>query len=205
MRPALGLEEDGATSREVPEFGSKMSSKSSHRAVRSGALLALAGVLTGCGATGLDWVAEPETPARQSETVNMSRAVVLPAGPASVAALEEQEPAPDARPRLSHTVTLGEIEAVPPSASAGASAPGVSVTINNYTSVNAASPGYGYGYANVGFARSQPSFSLSGGVGSASRLSGSGPQAGQNWPSIADHGSSFPLRSAPASAWSRTQ
>jgi hypothetical protein len=203
MRLALGLEEDGATSREVPEFGSKMSSKPSHRAVRSGALLALAGALSGCGATGLDWVAESETPARQAETVNMSRAVVYPAGPASVAALEEQEPASDARPRLSHTVTLGEIEAVPPSATAGASAPGVSVTINNYTSVNAASPAYGY--ANVGFARSQPSFSLSGGVGSASRASGSGLQAGQNWPSIADHGSSFPLRSAPASAWSRTQ
>jgi hypothetical protein len=191
--------------RPEPKNGSiwcRMSSPPSHCAARVGLLLALAGVgAVGCGATGLDWVAESETPPRSSDHEYLAAPRAPEPGP--VTAATEQEPAAEAHPRLSRTVTLGEIDVAPvaqgPAPVAG---PGVSVTINNYTSTG--SSGAGYGYAGFGYARSQPSFSR-GAVNGASRSSSSGPQAGQNWPSIADHGSSFPYRSAPASPWARTQ
>src|SRR5450755_2130720 len=57
--------------RPEPKNGSiwcRMSSPPSHCAARVGLLLALAGVgAVGCGATGLDWVAESETPPRSSD------------------------------------------------------------------------------------------------------------------------------------------
>jgi hypothetical protein len=179
-----------------------MSSKPSHSAVRIGLLLTLAALASGCGATGLAWVAESDSPSASGsgEHVDMSSPVVGVArasGPSSISAATEPDPEPtaEARPRLNHTVTLGEVYALPPSDAPGAApGSGVSVTINNYT--NVASPaGYGYGYTSFGYGRGSSGFSGSG----AARSSTSGPQAGQNWPAIADHGSSFPLRSAPAS------
>jgi len=180
-----------------------MSSLPSHCAARVGLLLALAGVgAVGCGATGLDWVAESETTPRASDHEYLAAPRAPESGP--VTATTEEEPATEGRPRLSRTLTLGEIDVAPvaqgPAPVAGS---GVSVTINNYTSVGSSGAGYD-GYAGFGYARSQPSFSR-GAVGGASRSSSSGPQAGQNWPSVADHGSSFPYRSAPASPWARTQ
>ena len=170
-----------------------------------GSLLGSLFLLGGCGATGLDWVADSEVPARASEPASMSRAVEpQPATQAPIPAQAEPDAVAEARPRLNHTVTLGEIEVLPPS-SGGAAAPGagVSVTINNYTTV--AAPGAGYGYAGFGYARSQPGYSTGSAASSAARSSASGPQAGQSWPSIAEHGSSFPYRSAPASPWARSQ
>jgi hypothetical protein len=156
----------------------------------------------GCGATGLDWVAESETPPRASD--HEYRAAPRAPEPSPVTATTEEEPASEAHPRLSRTVTLGEIDVAPVAdGAAPVTGSGVSVTINNYTSVG--SSGAGYGYAGFGYAHSQPSFSARGAVNGASRSSSSGPQAGQNWPSVADHGSSFPYRSAPASPWARTQ
>jgi hypothetical protein len=176
-----------------------MSSLPHHYAVRFGLLLALAGTGTvGCGATGLDWVAEPETPPRAAEHEYL--ATPRAPGPSPVLGTTEEEPAPEAHPRLSRTVTLGEIDVAPVAEGAAPGAgSGVSVTINNYTS-----QGAGYGYAGYGYARSS-GFGARSTVSGASRSSGSGPQVGQNWPSVADHGSSFPSRSAPASPWARTQ
>jgi hypothetical protein len=180
-----------------------MSSPPSHCAVRVGLLLALAGVGTlACGATGLDWVAEPETPPRASDHEYL--AAPRAPEPSPFTATTEEEAASEAHPRLSRTVTLGEIDVAPVAEGAAPVAgSGVSVTINNYGS---AGPGYGgYGYSGFGYARSQPGFATRGAASGASRSSSSGPQAGQNWPSVADHGSSFPYRSAPSSPWARTQ
>lgn len=182
-----------------------MASSLAHGAARIGQALTLAVLSTACGATGLDWVAEPETPPLAASRADATVRPPLQPVPsvAAFAPAEEEEPVADSRPRLSRTVTLGEID-VAPSTPAAAAPPGsgVSVTINNYTSVT---PSYGYGYAGFGYARSQPSFSARGPTSGASRSSAAGPQAGQSWPSIADHGSSFPYRSAPASPWARTQ
>ncbi len=182
-----------------------MSTPWTPRAVHLGLLLAALAGSTGCGATGLDWVGEAETPAHATEPTDLNRPVAPQQAAVLIPATAEQEPQADARPRLSHTVTLGEIDVQPPSAPAASGAAGVSVTINNYTTVGA--PGGGYGYASFGYGRGQSVFSGSGGAArsSSSSAPGSGPQAGQSWPTIADHGSSFPYRSAPASPWARTQ
>ncbi len=203
---ALAPVSDGVARGEVPEFAGEMSTPWTHRAVQCGLLLPLLALSSaGCGATGLDWVAESEVPAPATQPTELNRPVAPQRAAVSIPATAEQDPSDlvsDARPRLSHTVTLGEIDVQPPSAPAAPGATGVSVTINNYTSV--AAPGGGYGYASFGYGRAQSTFSN---VGSAARSgsASSGPQAGQNWPTIADHGSSFPYRSAPASPWSRTQ
>jgi hypothetical protein len=153
----------------------------------------------------LDWVDEPELPQQRVQSVGMATRVA-PSDSSLITAAADQEPAPEAHPRLSHTVTLGEIEVLPPSAApASAGDQGVSVTINNYTTVGSQGAGYGYtsyGYAGVGYGRS--SFGNRG-VVNASRSRSSGPQAGQSWPSVVSYGSSFPLRSAPAPNWSRGQ
>ena len=168
----------------------------------------MAALSTACGATGLDWVAEPETPPLAASRADATtvRQPLEPVAAGAPPAPAEEEPVADARPRLSRTVTLGEINVAPSNPSAAAPpGSGVSVTINNYTSVTPGYGGYGYGYAGFGYSRSQPSFSARGTGSGASRSSAAGPHAGQSWPSIADHGSSFPYRSAPASPWARTQ
>lgn len=187
----------------VPEFAGEMSTAWAHRTVCRGFLLGLLAGSAGCGATGLDWVGDSEVPARASEPVDLNRPVPPRQAAAVIPATAEQEPEADARPRLSHVVTLGEIDVQPPSTPPGSGAAGVSVTINNYNTVGA--PGGGYGYATLGYGRGQSAFSSSGSAARSSSSSTSGPQAGQSWPVIADHGSSFPYRSAPASPWARTQ
>ncbi len=157
----------------------------------------------GCGASGLDWVddahvARPGVASSSNEHV--SSASVIPA----TAELEASEPA---RPRLNHTVTLGEIDVTTAERAPGAAsgAVGPSVTINNYNVMNASTPGYssGYGYAypSVGYGRSASSFS----AGSAPAARAPALSPGQNWPTISDHGPSFPYHSGPASPWGRSQ
>lgn len=109
-------------------------------------------------------------------------------------------PPTEGHQRLSRTVTLGEIDqptaanSAPVAASNGA----LSITINNYTQ---AAPAYvGYGYAG-GYG----AYSGRGSVTNAARGGGSSLQPGQNWPAPADHGTSFPYRSAPASPWAKAQ
>jgi hypothetical protein len=103
---------------------------------------------------------------------------------------------------LNHTITLGEVDATSSGdPAAPAYGPSVSVTINNYGQSSA--PGYaGYygGYVGFGAARGA-SFARGGGVTASPRAGSSSMQPGQNWPAVADHGSSFPYRSAPASPW----
>ncbi len=200
---------DGVASQKVPEFACEMSTSWNHHAAHVCLLLAPLLVATGCGATGLDWVAESEASvaAKPAAGVDLNRPVPPPrAAAVSIPATAEQEPAAvasDAHPRLSHTVTLGEIDVQSPNAPPASGPAGVSVTINNYTTVGA--PGGGYGYASFGYGRGASTFYSGGSAARSSSPSASGPQAGQSWPAVADHGSSFPYRSAPASPWARAQ
>ena len=170
---------------------------------RAGLALALGWTLVGCGATGLDWVDEPESPSGWSspEQRSLANSPVLRASGPLIPARTDAEVAPENHQRLNHTVTLGEVDVAPPSEQAPSPYGGqpVSVTINNYGQTGAA-PGYAGYYS--GFAGFGSSFARSGGVTPASRPASSSMQPGQNWPAVPDHGSSFPYRSAPASPWS---
>ena len=161
---------------------------------------------TACGATGLDWVGEAHLEsARQQHVTHVTPPRTATVGVASTSSIPATtEPSEsESRPRLSRTITLGEIDVVSTrDGAAPAAAPGPSVTVNNYNHVNVVTPAYGY--ASYGYARSQPSFSTGSSSPSPSR-SGSGLQPGQNWPAIPDHGPSFPYGSAPASPWTRTR
>jgi len=151
---------------------------------------------SGCGATGLAWVDEAHHESMQQQHVSAASVTT-----ASIPATAEPS-SPDARPRLSRTVTLGEIDVVatrtaPPAAS------GPSVIVNNYNQVNVVSPTVGAPY--YGYSRYSPGFLPGRGTPSPSRPSASGPLPGQNWPAVADHGPSFPYPATPASPWTRTQ
>jgi hypothetical protein len=77
---------------------------------------------------------------------------------ASIPATTEDN-ASESRPRLNHTVTLGEIDVAPVQAEAGQGAfAGPSLIVNNYNQVNVVSPGYGYGYGNYGYSRNPAGF-----------------------------------------------
>ncbi len=177
-----------------------MSRPTDERSNRAGFALTVLCLLTGCASTtGLGWVDEAHS--GQTSVISSSQArAVIPA-------TAEPEPVADVRPRLNHTVTLGEIDVATAERGEGpGDAPyGPSVTINNYNVMNGATPtygyGYGYGYVGGGYARSAARFS----TGSAARSSSSGPSPGQSWPTISDHGPSFPLRSGPAAAWGHRQ
>src|SRR5205085_1686178 len=130
---------------------------------------------------------------------------------ASIPAAADAEVTPNSRPRLSRTVTLGQSDAdgPPPGEQARtANGPNVSVTINNYGQVGTpAYASYYSGYAgvvgrgrNFGAAATTATTDSGGRATGASR-SGASVQPGQNWPAVADHGTSFPYRSAPASPW----
>ncbi|MES1176347.1 MAG: hypothetical protein ABUL62_18635 [Myxococcales bacterium] len=152
-------------------------------------------LLVGCASTtGRGWVGEaryePSTVVIGSTHSNL----------AAIPATAELEPVADARPRLNHTVTLGEIEVAPATRGADAAPGGSSVTINNYNVMNVATPAYGYGYASFGYGRALPSFSPG-----AARTSAPTITPGQSWPAIADHGPSFPYHAGPASPWTRPQ
>lgn len=168
------------------------------------ALLALSSLLVGCGATGLAWVDQPENTAgpiaAEQQQGAVSRTAPIEPIPASA-----DEQAVENHQRLDHTITLGEVDAsssTPDGAAPNGPPPSVSVTINNYGQSGYAP--YGGGYYSYGtFARGSRSASFGQSrVTGASRPSSGGVQAGQNWPSIGDHGSSFPYRSAPAAPWS---
>ena len=173
--------------------------------VRTASLLSAALVSVGCGATGLDWVGEAHLQAAESRA-----AVGNVSGwqrPPPVPGVAESNSAVYAHPRLARTITLGSLDAASyansTSSEPGSAHTGVSVTINNYIASNA--PASGYGYVNFGSSLSQRTFSTVGVGSSFSRANSSGPQPGQSWPAISDHGTSFPFRSAPASPWARAQ
>jgi len=158
----------------------------------------------GCGATGLAWVGEAHLESAQQQRVNAVQE------PNSQEALSDSIPATaeqgsvEPRPRLNHTVTLGEIEAAAARSDAGpATLPGASVNVYNYNQVNVVTPAFGY--ANYAYWGSSPGFSPGRATRNPLSPNPSGPLPGQNWPVIADHGPSFPYASAPASPWTRTR
>ncbi len=156
---------------------------------------------SGCGATGLAWVGEAHLQSTQQlnqAQLSNSRASAVNSIPATT-----EQSASEARPRLSHTVTLGEIDVVTSQAGAGAGVPGPAVIVNNYNQVNLVTPAFGYG--NYGYWRASPGFSPGRVSAEPVRPRASGPQPGQDWPAVADHGPSFPYKSAPASPWTRPE
>jgi len=186
-------------------FRRRMQSSSIRRAAR--ALLVCSSCLcAGCGATGLAWVGEAQLETEQQQSVSAahvssSRSVISGSIPATA-----EQYSNEARPRLNHTVTLGEVDVVaaPARADSGPAAfPGPAVIVNNYNQVNVVTPAFGY--ANYGYWRTSPGFSPGRVTANPLAPRASGPQAGQNWPAVADHGPSFPYASAPASPWTRTQ
>ncbi|HTA93105.1 MAG TPA: hypothetical protein VK745_26180, partial [Polyangiaceae bacterium] len=191
-------EGDGAAGQAMPEFDAMFAWFASS-CVRVALPVALGCTIVGCGATGLDWVDQPETASGWSAPDPHSVAnVPMPrSAGASIPATADSEPVPENHQRLNHTVTLGEVDATqsdqPPPGAYGA--PPVSVTINNY---GAATPAYYGGYGGFGVFRGGGSRGAN--VTGASRASSSGMSPGQNWPAIADHGTSFPLRAVPAGA-----
>ncbi|HEY3255670.1 MAG TPA: hypothetical protein VGJ91_17045 [Polyangiaceae bacterium] len=154
---------------------------------------------TGCGATGLAWVGEGCAESAQMRVDAANSVSSRGAPPATIPATAEPD-APDSRPRLSRTVTLGEIDQVAERADAGpTNVASGSVNIYNYNQVNLVTPAFGYG--TFGYARFSPVHVTP----EPARSGVSGPLPGQNWPAVADHGPSFPYASAPASPWTRTQ
>ncbi|MEI9948024.1 MAG: hypothetical protein WDO74_03345 [Pseudomonadota bacterium] len=174
------------------------------RSATRGVLFGSVCLCAGCGATGLDWVAEAHLESAHQQRVNavsVSNSRVAMSG--SIPATAEQAPS-EPRPRLNRTLTLGEIDVAAASADAGpAAAPGTSVNVYNYNQVNVVTPAFGYGA--FGYARTQPGIWPGHVPAAPSRSSAPSPQPGQNWPAVADHGPSFPFSSAPASPWTRTR
>lgn len=182
-----------------------MMNLSGRPSARLGVLLCVLGG-AGCGTTGLAWVAESPASIPTSRSArDLDQPIAQPRSvAASIPATAEQERQGDARPRLSHTVTLGEIDVQSPSAaSTAAGQSGVSMTVNEDNALSA--PIGSYWYPSFVYGGGLSSFRDARGPTRAGNRSVSGPQAGQAWPTIADHGPSFPYRSAPASPWSRGQ
>lgn len=157
-------------------------------------LAVLASALAGCAATsGQDWLNSPLDEQASSASERLARESAAPAtvpGP--------QDPSPSlARPRLQHTITLGEDYGIASAAPAGAAqgGPSVQVNVNVPVAVNNYG-GYGYGLGYYGYAN-----------GSPARPPGPTPtprvQPGQDFPSPPSYGPAFPYRTAPASPWAR--
>lgn len=139
-------------------------------------LLLLAGSLTSCAATscaatsGREWLEAPIDPAASSAQ--------------RAAAVSVEGEAAEARPRLRHTVTLGETYVALPDASvSGAGASGVQVNVTNNIVVNQPSgSGYGYGYG--------PGYAYHYGRGSAAGVSAAPIRATSGMPTTV--GGDFP-------------
>jgi len=100
------------------------------------------------------------------------------------------DPVPEARPRLNHTVTLGESYVSVPSSAAGSpGAPGVQVNVTTQVPVTIHNGGgygyYGYGY---GYPVGRSVAPSSGAVRSISTSQGAPQTVGGNWPAIPDYG-----------------
>lgn len=133
--------------------------------------LALFGiVLSGCATTsGRDWLNSPIEERAQPSTVEVAGA----------------EAPPDARPRLNHTVTLGESYAVAPQRTSAAPSGGSSVHVNVQTPVvvNNYGGGYGYGYS-YGYGSRVGSFAPV----RATRSAAPSQKVGADFPPVPDYG-----------------
>jgi len=177
---------------------------SSLRDVTRWVLLGLLASCGGCGATGLDWVGEAHLESASLQRVNAEHSSSIVA-PTSVAIPATAEPS-DSRPRLNHTVTLGEVDVAATQSEAAPSSQGPTVIVNNYNQVNVVTPSFGYG--NYGYALGSGRFSpahVTPHPSQAAQTAAPSPLPGQSWPAVADHGPSFPYQASPASSWTRTR
>jgi hypothetical protein len=173
--------------------------------VRLGSLLSALCALAGCGATGLDWVAEARLDSAEPQSNASGTANSRWTGPALIPATVELQATLELRPRLNRTITLGELDVAPPASAADRALPGVVVTVNNYNSTNGSTPAYGYGYGYIAASRAARGGSVPDLGSTGSRSAGSGLAPGQNWPAVSAAGPSFPYHTAPASPWGRSQ
>lgn len=102
------------------------------------------------------------------------------------------EPSTEARPRLRHTITLGESYAATETRAATAASPGSQVNVNVATYVPVTVNTYAGGF--VDSPRAAPSTPSS---------SSSTPATGGDFPAPPSYGPSFPYHTSPASPWSR--
>jgi hypothetical protein len=173
-------------------------------ALRLAPSVALLTLAAGCGgaASNADWLREPESGAviGDAPTALAHDAASNTVTSDSSYAVSELEPTAG-RQRLDHTVTLGEIIALPPGAAPASQNGGsttVIVNVNNNMQP-AYAPyygGYGYGYGALartgGGSRPSP----------APHQGGSSPVIpGQSWPAPPSYGPSFPYSTSPASPW----
>ena len=175
-----------------------MSLRGVSQCVLIGSLYACAG----CGGTGLAWVGEVHLQSASQQNVNVVHtSTVSAAASPSIPATAEQS---QSRPRLNHTVTLGEINvAATQRDTPGAGPAGPTVVVNNYNQVNVVTPALGYG--NYRYSRGSAGFSPGFVTPYRPASSAPSPLPGQNWPAVADHGPSFPYQASPGVPWTRTQ
>jgi len=103
---------------------------------------------------------------------------------------EVEQRAPEQRPRLSHTVTLGEsyADAAPSAAPAGNAPPAVQVNVHTPVIVNNYG-GYSYGYGSWSYARpARASGELRIGATTQAPARGMPTQVGGNFPAPPDYG-----------------
>src|SRR6476659_7344670 len=116
------------------------------RGARLGLTLVLGYTFVGCGATGQSWVDQPVSASNAADPERWALSHTpssTPGGRSTEGEITAGADAANSRPRLNHTVTLGELEETAIGEQAApAATPSVSVTINNYGVPVA--PGAGY-------------------------------------------------------------
>lgn len=150
----------------------------------------------GCATTGLGWVNEPENgvdlaPPMAPSSVEPRR----PPRAAPSATVESGAETARSRPRLDHTVTLGESVSIAPQAPPYD--PRVAGVVNVNVYVSPSSAGYG-GYGGYFYAAP-----VGVGVPVGARTMGTSAQLrpGLDWRSPPSFGPAFPYRMGPASPW----
>lgn len=171
------------------------------RCVSQCVLIASLYACAACGGTGLAWVGEVHLESASQQSVNVVHASTGSVATSPIPATAEQS---QSRPRLNHTVTLGEIDvAATQRDTSGAGPTGSTVVVNNYNQVNVVTPALGYG--SYRYSRGSAAFSPGFVTPYRPAPSVPSPLPGQNWPAVADHGPSFPYQASPAVPWTRTQ
>jgi hypothetical protein len=169
-----------------------------------GALVSLAlASLAGCGgaSSNAEWVRTAEAGAVVGDAhVAFEHDASAGLGEAATSTDSDELDPSSGRQRLSRTITLGEVVAMPPSAAPAAQGSGTTVIVNVTNQTQPAYVpvygGYGYGYGAVALG------SRGGSRPSPSPHAASAPIIpGQSWPAAPSYGPSFPYSTSPASPW----